>query len=73
MDEIAKMLLGKNAKAADLGSVESMLRANPAVQAIVDKEEARDNPKSPWLTKKVAPTESLGDKHLNRIKQLIKH
>ena len=73
MDEIAKMLLGKNAKAADLGSVESMLRANPAVQAIVDKEEASDNPKSPWLTKKVAPTESLGDKHLNRIKQLIKH
>jgi hypothetical protein len=73
MDEIAKMLLGKNAKAADLGSVESMLRANPAVQAIIDKEEASDNPKSPWLSKKVAPTESLGDKHLNRIKQLIKH
>ena len=73
MDEIAKMLLGKNAKAADLGSVESMIKANPAVQAIVDKEEASDNPKSPWLTKKVAPTESLGDKHLNRIKQLIQH
>lgn len=73
MDEIAKMLLGDNAKASDLGSVESMVKANPSVQAIVDKEEASDNPKSPWLTKKVTPTESLGDKHLNRIKSLIKH
>lgn len=73
MDEIAKMLLGDNAKASDLGSVESMVKANPAVQAIIDKEEASDDPKSPWLTKKIKPTESLGDKHLKRIKQLIQH
>jgi hypothetical protein len=73
MDEIANMLLGDNAKASDLGSVESMVKANPAVQAIIDKEEASDDPKSPWLTKKIKPTESLGDKHLKRIKQLIQH
>lgn len=72
-DEIAKMLLGDNAKAADLGSVESIVKANPKAQAIVDKFEADDNPKSSWKLKKVAPTESLGDKHLNRIKSLIKH
>jgi hypothetical protein len=67
------MLLGDNAKAADLGSVESIVKANPNAQAIVDKFEADDNPKSAWKAKKVEPTESLGDKHLNRIKSLIKH
>ena len=70
VDEIAKQLLGPNAKGADLGSVESIVKANPKAQAIVDKHEADENPKSPWKTKKVQPKESLADKHLNRIKEL---
>ena len=71
MDEIAKQLLGPNAKAADLGSVESIVRANPKAQSIVDKYEANDDPKNSWKLKKVQPKESLADKHLHRIKELL--
>jgi len=70
MDEIAKQLLGDNAKAADLGSVESIVRANPKAQAIVDAFEADDNPKSAWKAKKIQPQESLADKQLDRIREL---
>jgi len=71
LDEIAKQLLGDNAKAADLGSVETIVKANPKAQAIVDAFEADDNPKSAWKAKKVNTQESLGDKHLSRIKDLV--
>lgn len=70
LDEIAKRLLGNNATAADLGSVESMVKANPKAQAIVDGFEADDDPKSSWKKSKIQPKESLADKHLNRIKEL---
>ena len=70
MDEIAKRLLGDNAKAADLGSVESIVKANPKAQAIVDAFEADDNPKSAWKAKKIQPQESLADKQLDRIREL---
>lgn len=70
LDEIAKELLGPNATGKDLGSVESIVRANPEAKAIVDKYEADDNPKSSWKLKKVQPKESLADRQLNRIKEL---
>ena len=70
LDEIAKQLLGPNAKAADLGSVESIVKAKPEAQSIVDGFEADDNPKSPWKAKKIQPKESLADKQLNRIREL---
>jgi len=61
LDEVAKLLLGDNASSKDLGSVESMMAANPQVKQIVDKHEAED---ANWVKKKV-PTEDL-----QRIKQL---
>ena len=64
LDEIAKELLNPNASAADLGSVETMVKANPKAQAIVDQMEA--NPDSDWMKKKVQ-TENL-----TRIVQLSK-
>ena len=71
LDDIAKQLLGNNATAKDLGSVESMLKANPAVKDIIDGFEADEDPKSSWKKSKVQPTESLADKHLNRIVDLV--
>ena len=62
LDEIAKELLNPNASAADLGSVESIVKANPKAKAIVDQMEA--NPDSDWMKKKVQSEE------LDRIKQL---
>lgn len=70
LDEIAKQLLGPNATGKDLGSVESIVKAKPEAQAIVDKYEGEDSPNPTWKQKKV-PTESLSDKHLNRIKELM--
>ena len=74
LDEVAKELLNPNAKAKDLGSVESIVKANPEAQAIVDAYEAGDPEKSGWLKAKVpvaAETiETLEDKQLARIKQL---
>lgn len=69
LDDIAKQLLGPTAKAKDLSSVEAIVKANPAAQAIVDKHEAEDDA---WkkAKKQVAPTETLEDKQLARIKQL---
>lgn len=69
LDEIAKILLGNNATAKDLGSVESMLKANPAVKAIIDKHEAEDEM---WNKKKVKPQESLADRNHNRVIELMK-
>ena len=66
-DEIAKVLLGPNAKEADTHTVESMLAAikgDPNYQELI----------APWKdamekSGKSVP-ESLADKHLNRIKEL---
>jgi hypothetical protein len=70
LNQVAKILLNPKAKAADLGSVESIVKANPEAQAIVDKYEA--DPESAWMKKKIpAPTETLEDKQLRRIKELL--
>ena len=58
MDEIAKQLLGPNATAKDLGSVESIIKANPEAQAIVDKYEGPESPNPVWQQKKVQPKEN---------------
>jgi hypothetical protein len=71
LDEIAKILLGNNASAKDMGSVEAMVAASPRAKELVDALEANDDPKHPWKAKKVQPTESLADKQLRRIKELI--
>ena len=76
MDEIAKELLGPNAKAADLGSVESIVKANPQAQSIVDKYEGEQSPNPTWQQKKVpVAAETIGyrtleDRQLARIKEL---
>ena len=68
LDKIAKILLNPNANGKDLGSVESILKANPKAQAIVDKHEAEDKT---WNEKKVA-VESLADRNHNRVIELMK-
>jgi|SRR5210317_1535183 len=67
MDEIAKELLGPNATGKDLGSVESIVKANPEAKAIVDKYETDPEANPTWKQKKIQPAESLADKQLNRI------
>lgn len=62
LDEIAKELLNPNASAADLGSVETIVKANPKAKSIVDQMEA--NPDSDWMKKKVQSED------LQRIRQL---
>ena len=67
-DEIAKILLGPNAKEPDTHTVESMLAAikgDPNFQELI----------APWLEAmekqgKGLPFESLEDKQLGRIKEL---
>lgn len=70
LDEIAKILLGGNASAKDLGSVEAMVAASPKAKELVDALNANDDPKHPWNKSKVQPKESLSDRQLNRIKEL---
>jgi len=69
LDEVAKMLIGPNAKAADLGSVESIVKAMGAdgEQFLANMEQ-----NNAWVSKKIAVEEitTLEDKQLNRIKQL---
>jgi hypothetical protein len=67
MDEIAKELLGPNATGKDLGSVESIVKANPEAKAIVDKYETDPEANPTWKQKKIQTAESLADKQLNRI------
>lgn len=73
LDDIAKRLLGTNATGKDLGSVEAIVKANPEAKAIVDKYESPDSPNPVWQQKKVQPKESLADKHLNRIKEIMRN
>ena len=51
LDNIAKQLIGSNATAKDLGSVESILAKMPQAKEIVDKYEA--DPNSAWMKKKI--------------------
>ena len=51
LDNIAKQLIGANATAKDLGSVESILAKMPQAKEIVDKYEA--DPNSAWMKKKI--------------------
>lgn len=64
LDEIAKKLLGDSASAKDLGSVESIVKANPSAQAIVDAFEEDDDPKSSWKKSKVQSESLLRIKEL---------
>lgn len=65
IDEIAKILIGPNASAKDLGSVEAIVAAlGPNGDQFLSS--LRADPA--W--KEVQPTETLDDKHLNRIKEL---
>ncbi len=50
LENIAKQLIGPNATASDLGSVESILAKMPSAKEIVDKYEA--DPNSAWMKKK---------------------
>ena len=69
-NEIAKILLGDpNAKAADTNTVERMI-------AVVKKDPNFEELIGPWKDSmekqgKGVPTESLADRHLNRIKELL--
>ena len=69
LDEVAKMLIGPNAKAADLGSVEGIVKAMGAdgEQFLANMEQ-----NDAWVSKKIAVEEvaTLEDKQLNRIKEL---
>lgn len=69
LDEIAKLIIGDGASAKDLGSVESIMNALPKDQAQEMLDYLRQDPNWQELPKQ----ESLGDKHLNRIKQLINY
>ena len=69
LDEIAKELIGPEATAKDLGSVEAIVKAmGPKGKEFLDQLEADPN----FTAKKVQPRETLGDKHLARIKELAK-
>ena len=68
LDEIAKRLLGPNASGKDLGSVESMLSAMP--KELADKMMADLADDKAFQAGQVRQ-ESLSDRHLDRIKDLI--
>lgn len=68
LDEIAKRLLGPSAGAKDLGSVESMLKALPKETADSMMADLADD--KAFQAGQVRQ-ESLADRHLNRIKELV--
>lgn len=68
LEKIAKTLLGVNASSKDLGSLESIMAAmdsNAAQEMLADLK--ANNPKQ------FTQVESLADKHLSRLKELIGH
>jgi len=67
LDKIAKILLNPNATGGDLGSVESIVKANPDAKKIVTKYETDPEANQTWKQKKIQPKESLADRQLNRI------
>lgn len=70
LDKIAKILLGADAEAKDLGSVEAMVAKSPMAKELVDKQEQNEFDDTPWKKSKVA-VETLGEKQLRRIKELL--
>ena len=66
LDEIAKILLGGNASAKDLGSVEAMVKVSPKAKELAAELDANEDPKHPWNKAKVK-VETLADRQLNRI------
>lgn len=70
LDKIAKILLGADAEAKDLGSVEAMVAKSPMAKELVDKQEQNEFDDTPWKKAKVA-VETLGEKQLRRIKELL--
>ena len=65
LDNIAKQLIGPNATARDLGSVESILAKMPSAKEIVDRQEA--DPNSAWNKKKIQTQENEIVNALRRI------
>ena len=65
LENIAKQLIGPNATASDLGSVESILAKMPSAKEIVDKYEA--DPNSAWMKKKIQTQENEIINALRRI------
>lgn len=67
IDEIAKTLLGQNATGKDLSSVEAIMKALPDG----GKEMLADLQQDKTFTDKLVKQESLADRHLSRIKELV--
>ena len=65
LDNIAKQLIGPNATARDLGSVESILAKMPSAKEIVARQEA--DPNSAWNKKKIQTQENEIVNALRRI------
>ena len=65
LENIAKQLIGPNATAGDLGSVESILAKMPSAKEIVDRQEA--DPNSAWNKKKIQTQENEIVNALRRI------
>ena len=65
LDNIAKQLIGPNATAKDLGSVESIVAKMPSAKEIVDRQEA--DPNSAWNKKKIQTQENEIVNALRRI------
>jgi hypothetical protein len=66
LNEIARVLLGNIASAANLSSVENIMRAMPDDQAAALLDRARQDPN--WVEKK--PAESMNTESINRMKKL---
>lgn len=73
LDEIAKILLGGNASAKDLGSVEAMVKVSPKAKELADTLDANEDPKHPWNKSKVQPAETLADRNHNRVLELLRN
>jgi hypothetical protein len=65
LDNIAKQLIGPNATAKDLGSVESIVAKMPSAKEIIDRQEA--DPNSAWNKKKIQTQENEIVNALRRI------
>jgi hypothetical protein len=66
LDSVAQILLGNNATAANLGSVEAILKSLPDDQAAALLDRAKQDPN--WVEKK--PAESMNTESINRMKKL---
>lgn len=67
IDKIAQTLIGPDASGKDLGSLETIMRAMPDG----GKELLQDLEQDKTFQQKLVKTETLADRHFNRIKQLV--